>query len=330
MSRRRLAPLLLFLLLPLAAPGALSIYLKGVAHLEADTYTLGDIASVPAGEQQAAAALLRTPLGRAPRRPALLAAQSVGELLAEAGYTQVVLVGGRVVLLPRQSVPAAAERFYADLLAFLGNTDGVASGRIEVETLQLGAIPASASYGFALAGSPTPRAAGAAGSAAALLTGELLLSYGLEGPPGAASAGAAAGGTVRLWVHRFLPVAYTAVSIPVRTSLEGGRVVYREEDVSLSAQAFLTRTDGVESFRSAVGLPAGARIEPRHLERALAVRAGDPVRVVFLRPGLRVSVPGRAAGSGAVGDRVEVRLSAGGRRFDGLIAAGGEVCVEGF
>lgn len=335
MSPRRLPPIALLLLLPLAgptasaapaAPGHASVYLRPVAYLAGETYTLGDIASVPAGERQEAG-LLSLPLGRSPRRPTLIAAQLVGELLAAAGYTQVVVVGGRVALLPRQVVPAAAQRFYEDLLSYLDRSDGLPVGRSEVEILQVGTIASSSGFVFAPVGTPAPRAW--AGPAAPL-AGELSLSY---GPP-AASAGvpaeAGARGTVRLWVHRYLPVAFTASAVPARSRLDAGQIGYREEDVSLSAQAFLTRADRVEGYRSAAALPAGVRIEPRHLERALAVRTGEAVQVVFLRPGLRVVVPGRAGGSGAVGERIEVRLSAGGKRFEGLIAAGGEVCIEGF
>jgi len=329
MSFRWLAPLLLLLLLgPLAAPGALSVYLHRVAYLEADTYSLGDIASVPAAEQ-GSSQLLRTPLGRSPDRPTLLAAGSIREALAAAGHTQVVLVGGRVALLPRHAIPAAVGRFYEDLLAFLDRTDGMATGRLELEILRAGTVPAASGYDFALAGSPAPRATA---TQVPLLSGELLLRYGPAVPPAGAPSGPppSSGGTVRLWVHRYLPVAHAAAAVPARSRLDGGQVVYREVDVSLSAQPFLTPDDGVESLRSAVALPAGARIEPRHVERVLAVRTGEAVQVVFLRPGLRGGVPGRALGSGAVGERIEVRLGAGGKRFEGQIAAGGEVCVEGF
>jgi flagella basal body P-ring formation protein FlgA len=332
MSPRRLPPIALLLLLPLAGlaapavPGSASVYLRPAVYLAGETYTLGDIASVPAGEPQEAG-LLSLPLGRSPRRPTLIAAQLVGELLAAAGYTQVVVVGGRVALLPRQGVPAAAQRFYEDLLAYLDRSDNLSVGRIEVEILQVGTIASSSAFVFAPVGSPAPRAG--AGSSAPL-AGELLLSYGPPAAGAGMSAEAAPRGTVRLWVHRYLPVAFTAIAVPARSRLDAGQVGYREEDVSLSAQAFLTRADRLEGYRSAAALPAGVRIEPRHLERALAVRTGEAVQVVFLRPGLRVVVPGRAGGSGAVGERIEVRLSAGGKRFEGLIAAGGEVCVEGF
>jgi flagella basal body P-ring formation protein FlgA len=330
MNARRLALIPLLLLLPLATPGALSIYLRGVAHLTADSYTLGDVASVLASEPsegEAAGALLATSLGRTPGRPTLLSAQTISELLAEAGHPRVALVGGRVALLPRQNIPSGSERFYEDLLAFLGGTDQLTSGRMEVETLQAGSMTSSAGYEFTLVGQPLPRAAGGTG-AAALLAGELMLSY---RPSDSASGASTAGSsTIRLWCHRYLSVAYTATSVPARSRLDRGQVLYRCEDVSLTPGAFLTKADGVEQRQSAVGLLAGTRIEPGQLERILTVRAGDAVQVVFLRPGLRVSIPGRAAGSGVVGDRIEVRLRAGGRRFDASIAGVGEVWVEGF
>ena len=86
MSPRRLPPIALLLLLPLAGlaapavPGRASVYLRPAAYLVGETYTLGDVASVPAGEPQEAG-LLSLPLGRSPRRPTLIAAQFIGELL---------------------------------------------------------------------------------------------------------------------------------------------------------------------------------------------------------------------------------------------------------
>ena len=69
-------------------------------------------------------------------------------------------------------------------------------------------------------------------------------------------------------------------------------------------------------------------MEPAHLSREYLVKAGEMVTVVFQRPGLSVSLPGKAFGSGGQGEPVEVRLQGSAKRFRGRISGLGEVLVE--
>jgi flagella basal body P-ring formation protein FlgA len=57
------------------------------------------------------------------------------------------------------------------------------------------------------------------------------------------------------------------------------------------------------------------------------VRPGDDVRITFVRGGIAISLAGRAAGSGALGERVSVRATTG-ARLEGVITGTGTVRVE--
>lgn len=58
-----------------------------------------------------------------------------------------------------------------------------------------------------------------------------------------------------------------------------------------------------------------------------AVKPGDDVRIVYVNGPVELVLAGRAAGSGAVGERVAVRAETG-RRLEGVIVAPGTVKVE--
>ena len=60
MTLRSLTALLLLALQPLALPGAVSVYLHRTAYLSAERYTLGEVASVSAGNPSASHSTVRS------------------------------------------------------------------------------------------------------------------------------------------------------------------------------------------------------------------------------------------------------------------------------
>lgn len=70
----------------------------------------------------------------------------------------------------------------------------------------------------------------------------------------------------------------------------------------------------------------GEPLRPPAVELPLAVRAGDPVTVEFVRGPVLISLSGRAAGSGRIGEAVSVRTGTG-RRLDGVVTAPGRVRI---
>lgn len=78
--------------------------------------------------------------------------------------------------------------------------------------------------------------------------------------------------------------------------------------------------------RRAIG--RGEVLRPPAVAPPPAVRAGETVRVVVRRGGVELTVPARALGSAAAGERVAVRTEAG-RRLEGTAAGPGMVRLDG-
>ena len=75
-------------------------------------------------------------------------------------------------------------------------------------------------------------------------------------------------------------------------------------------------------------LRAGDPLVPPAVAAPIAVRAGEEVRAVWQRGGIRLELVARAAGTGAVGDTVAVR-TVNGRRLEGVITAPRELVLVG-
>jgi flagella basal body P-ring formation protein FlgA len=324
--------------------GAVNVYLHDSALLEGDSYTLGEVAALQSSDPGRSATLAAVPLGSTPNRLTLLPARVIRERLAPAVEGQVFVIGGRVALLPRAAVPEGQERFFANLLSFIDRSDPGKDGRIELELLSTPTVPSSAAsllapgwqdrVVFELGGSAEGRWLRPGDSERRLPAGQMEVSYRLLSPGAAAPSGYPAreqpGGSFRVWLHRFVPVARAKTNLPSGYVLNEEVVLFSEEDLSLLPGGYLTRSVPLESYRTAAPIAGGAMIEINRLQRNLAVRAGDRIMIVFARPGLSVSLPGRALRSGSAGDIVEVRPERAAKRFQGRVASEGEVLVEDF
>jgi flagella basal body P-ring formation protein FlgA len=74
-------------------------------------------------------------------------------------------------------------------------------------------------------------------------------------------------------------------------------------------------------------ITAGEPLRAPAVAPPMLVRPGDDVSITFVRGGIAISLAGRAAGSGALGERVAVRASTG-ARLAGVITGTGTVRVE--
>ncbi len=326
------------------APGAVNIYLHDSALLKGGSYTLGEVAALHSSDPGRSATLAGLPLGPTPKRLTLLPAWVIRERLASAVEGQVFVIGGRVALLPRAAVPEGQERFFANLLAFIDRSYPSRDGRIEIELLSTPTVPSARGSRlapgwqdrvlFGLGGSGEGVRNRPGDSTRRLPAGRMEVSYRLlssGGPaPGVYPAREHPGGSFRVWLHYFLPVARAKTDLPSGYVLNEEAVVFAEEDVSLVPGGYLARGEPLESYRTAAPVARGARIEINRLQRNLAVRAGDRITIVFARPGLYISLPGRALRSGSRGDTVDVRLERAAKRFQGRVASEGEVLVEDF
>jgi flagella basal body P-ring formation protein FlgA len=302
-------------------------------------------------------ALARLPLGPTPARATLLPARVIQERVA-AVCGQAVVIGARIAILPAGAIAEDRRWFYESLLDFVDARDAYKQGRIEIELLSPPLLlegpgrSAAQQRGMApgwedrivFESSRSPYSSGyrrnlAAGTipvgtmqvtyrvlAAATSTGERDSDgYTAGAPPAAAKP---LEGSFRIWIHHFLPVARAAMDLPSDFDLSEESVVFGEEDVSLLNTGFVVQGEEISRYKTIGPLRRGEYLDDRLLQRVTAVRAGDRVVITVARPGLRVSLPGRALRSGSVGDLVDVRPEATAKRLQARITSKGEVLVE--
>jgi len=323
---RGLRFLLLLQFLVSALPGgAVSVYLHRTARVGQEMVALGDIATVVGADGQAAEHLRRLPLWRGSGKPGLVPASLIKRRVAAAVNGRVAVVGAQTLVLPVGVADGVELEFYTALLEAVAALPAGIAGRVEVELLSAPELPADvAPEGTFQVALEQPGASGRRASPQVPLGGLFQAVYGAK--TGGGAAGTRRGVGVR--IRQFLPVAVAARDLPAGSLLRWEDLTLDEQDVGALSGGYLSLEDRPESFRTTAPIPRGQRVDPARLERHYLVRAGDTVTVVFLRPGLRVSLPGRSLGSGAAGDRVEVRTREAARRFSGEVSPSGEVIVE--
>jgi flagella basal body P-ring formation protein FlgA len=329
-----------------AAPGSAApaetvvVYLHPSAVIEDPQITLGQIAAVYSADGSRAEALRALPIAPAPVRPTLLPARVIRDRLGAAGG-EAVVVGGRVALLPAEGIQEGREWFYSALLSFVDAQDPCKLGRIEVELLgdplfleTPGTVSGSQTeagrwkgrISFEAGDSPYDSGFRSTLSFGDVPAGTMRVSYRI--PAAAGSVRPPLEGSFRIWIEHFLPVARAAVDISAGQDLSEDVLTYSEEDISLLESGFLLQGEEMRGYQTLSSFRRGDRIDSRRLQRLLAIRAGDRVTIIFRRPGLQVSLPGRAFRSGSVGDIIDVRPEATAKRFQARITAKGEVLVE--
>lgn len=86
----------------------------------------------------------------------------------------------------------------------------------------------------------------------------------------------------------------------------------------------LAELDGMEAVRR---LPAGRPVLRNGLQQPRMVRRGEPVRISFVRGGLRLSVTGTALDDGALGATVRASNLTSARQVQGRVVAAGEIVI---
>jgi flagella basal body P-ring formation protein FlgA len=308
---------------------AVSVYLERSVELGEGMVALGDIATVVAADSGEAEALRKLPLWPGSGRAGLVPAGLIQRKLTAVTGGQVVVVGAQTLVLPAGVGDGGERQFYKKLLEAVAGLPGGVVGRVEVELLSPPELRGEA--GSAQLSEPVldlslqpARAGTPRGYPAAPPAGLYQVLYRIAS--GGASPAQERGLAVEL--RQLLPVAVAARDLPAGSVLRWKDLALEEQDIGATAGDYLSFDGRPEAFRTVGPISRGERIDPARLERHYLVRAGDRITVVFVRPGLRVSLPGRAISSGAVGDIVQVRPQEGGRRFAGQVSGSGEVTVE--
>jgi flagella basal body P-ring formation protein FlgA len=322
-----------------------TVYLHKSALLEDPHYTLGQVASVLSSDPAQARLLDQLPLGPIPARPMLLPARIIQEQVASI-VGEVVVIGSRVALLPGGAIPKGGQWFFFALLSYIDSQDTLKTGRIEIEMLNPPVLPdnsesAAEAQGMAsgwedrivFETNKSPYGSGyrSVSSAQTIPAGQMEITYKILNPRGDdLPRPRNLEGSFRIWVHHFVPVARAKFDLPADQRLSEEVLAFNEEDISLLRSSFLTEEDTLGQYRTTAPISHGERVERDRLQRFLSVRAGDRITITFVRPGLQISLPGRAFRSGSFGDLIDVRADLTGKRFQGRITAAGEVSVESY
>jgi flagella basal body P-ring formation protein FlgA len=326
--------LLLLLFVPLAPASGVSVYLQRTVRAGGEVLLLGDLAAVTAVEPREAERLRLLPLWRPSGNPELVSAALIKERLAGVAEGPVAVVGSHAAILPATVTASAEVQLYTALLARVASLRGADAGRLEVETLS----PVKLTAGAEAASEKNPSELtvevslsgplSARGGSGAYAGGLYQVSCALSFPDNTGGGRGSKSVSFGIRVRQYLPVLFAVRDLAAGTVLNRELVELRDEEVGDISGQLLGPGDRPEAYRTIAPIPRGQRIDPSRLQRNYLVRAGDPVALVFVRPGLQVSVPGRAFASGAAGDRIEVMPRGGSRRFLGTVVPTGEVIVE--
>ncbi len=305
---------------------AVEIYLHRAAVV-GRSWTLGEIAALRGqGPLERLAAL---EMGPAPEEPTLLPLREVKSRLGDRLPERSVLIGGRVALLPETAASSAAERwFLQELLLHVDTLEPDPEGRLELDLYPLSpAILMAATELTDPDGSPRGTVSFRPLQAERLqghLAGQVEVSYNLAAQGGRS----VQRGSLSFQVRQFLPVATAARPLHAGETLTADSVRYEEREISRRWGGFLLPGEPLARTTLSGPVAQGQVIPLSRVERAPAVRAGQAVAIVFERPGLRITTGGRAYGTAALGETVEVRPDGTRKRFSGTAVGPGEVRVE--
>jgi len=329
----------LFSILLLFSASALSgveVYLKRLVRVETPVVKLAQIASIVARDPAAAVEISGIELGPMPEHITLLPVQEIRALLERKIGSELSLIGSRVVLLPAGSIPEEEIWFYRELSAFIESCDYYKEGRMEIEILGGAADPVSLpvfSEPDALTAPstalPAPSVLPAqplffrmapADSNNSYLSGKMEISY--------RQATSIQEKSILIWVHHFLPVAHAAYELKAGVKLQDYSLKYKERDISLYSGEPLVQGEYVKDFKIRSRVQMDAPIMKRSLAALPMVRAGDPVKILFKKRGIIITMAGRAQASGKRGSTIYVSPLSTGKRFSALVTGEKEVEVE--
>ena len=302
--------------------GALELYMRSVVLAGDDQLLLRDLVKAHgAGGALETDSLLARPLGFTAERLTLLPPRVVRSRVADFYSGPLVLVGGRARIIPVSRSAGTGVWFYSRLLEFIEAQEADKSGRVEIEILAGSSLPTARSAGepeFTLV--DAERRLGR-------LAGSARITYTLSGMD-------RRGGTLELWIHQHVPLPRLKRAVRRGESFRSFDVERVETDLSLLPASQLVRAMlEVEPGDSAVytargDLASGRYVHKDDVETLVEIRAGDAVNIRFRRGNILLELPGRAQGSGSLGEDVPVIPGEIHKRFTGTVTGPKEVSVD--
>ena len=125
--------------------------------------------------------------------------------------------------------------------------------------------------------------------------------------------------------HVFLPVVHAEGIIDRGQTLTVNDLKLQRINIAKARRGYYNRIDEVAGLAAKRRIRAGQTITPALLEQAMAVKRGQPVKIVASQDGIEASTSGEALADGQPGDVIRVRNMGSGKVIDAKVVEGGVV-----
>lgn len=125
--------------------------------------------------------------------------------------------------------------------------------------------------------------------------------------------------------HVFLPAVHASGILDRGQTLTAGDLKLQRINIAKARRGYYNRLDEVAGLAAKRRIRAGQLITPALLEPTLAVKRGQPVKIVASQDGIAASTSGEALADGQPGDVIRVRNVRSGKVIDAKVVEGGVV-----
>lgn len=125
--------------------------------------------------------------------------------------------------------------------------------------------------------------------------------------------------------HVFLPAVHAEGIIDRGQTIRPNDIRLERINIAKARRGYYNRLDEVIGMAAKRRIRAGQTITPSLLEQAMAVKRGEPVKIVASNDGIEASASGEALGDGQPGDVIRVRNTRSGKVIDAKVIEEGVV-----
>jgi len=125
--------------------------------------------------------------------------------------------------------------------------------------------------------------------------------------------------------HVFLPAVHAEGIIDRGQTLTTNDLKLQRINVAKARRGYYNRIEEVVGLAAKRRIRAGQTITPALLEQAMAVKRGQPVKIIASNEGIEASTSGEALADGQPGDVIRVRNVGSGKVIDAKVVEGGVV-----
>lgn len=125
--------------------------------------------------------------------------------------------------------------------------------------------------------------------------------------------------------HVFLPAVHAEGIIDRGQTIRDSDIRLERINIAKARRGYYNRQDEVIGMAAKRRIRAGQTITPALLEQAMAVKRGQPVKIVASNEGIEASTSGEALGDGQPGEVIRVRNTRSGKVIDAKVLEAGVV-----